>query len=48
VAGRDAVNILTRSVRFRNDKIKARLGWSPKYTTYREGIPGVVKRYLGG
>jgi len=48
LAGRDAVNILTRSVRFRNDKIKARLGWSPKYTTYREGIPGIVKRYLGG
>jgi len=45
VVGRDAVQVLTESVRLRNAKIKARLGWAPKYPTFREGIPGVVRAY---
>ena len=47
VAGRDAVQILQESVRLRNAKIKSALGWAPRYPTYRDGIPGVVREYLG-
>ena len=46
VAGHDAVDILQESVRLRNAKLKSRLGWAPRYPTYRDGIPGVVRRYL--
>jgi nucleoside-diphosphate-sugar epimerase len=47
VAGREAVEVMMESVRLRNRKIKGLLGWSPKYPTYRDGIPGVVRAYLG-
>ena len=45
VAGRDAVNVLRENVRFRNRTLRERLGWSPRFPTYREGIPGVVRAY---
>lgn len=48
VAGQGAVEALQDSVRLRNGKIKARLGWAPRYPTYRDGIPGVVRAYLRG
>lgn len=48
VAGRGAVDALQDSVRLRNGKIRARLGWAPRYPTYRDGIPGVVRAYLEG
>ncbi len=48
VAGRDAVQILQESVRLRNVKVKSRLGWSPQYPTYREGVPAVAQSYLAG
>ncbi len=46
VAGRDAVDVLVESVRLRNQKIKERLGWAPRYPTYQDGIPAVVREYL--
>ena len=46
VAGAGAVEALQDSVRLRNGKIRARLGWAPRYPTYRDGIPGVVRAYL--
>ncbi len=48
VAGAGAVEALQDSVRLRNGKIKARLGWTPRYPTYRDGLPGVVRAYLQG
>ena len=47
VAGRDAIEILRDSVRLRNAKARSRLGWMPRYRSYREGIPDVVRQYLG-
>ena len=46
VAGRDSVNAMMDSVRLRNTKIKTRLGWAPRYPTYRDGLPSVVSAYL--
>jgi nucleoside-diphosphate-sugar epimerase len=45
VAGAGAVEALQDSVRLRNRKITSRLGWAPRYPTYRDGIPGVVREY---
>lgn len=44
-AGRDAISAMMESVRLKNAKIKARLGWSPRFPTYRVGLPGVVREY---
>jgi nucleoside-diphosphate-sugar epimerase len=44
VAGRDPVTAVVRSARSRNDRIKAELGWSPRYATAREGVPDAVAR----
>ena len=46
VAGREAVDVMMGSVRLRNRKIKDRLGWTPKYPSYRDGIPATVRAYL--
>jgi nucleoside-diphosphate-sugar epimerase len=46
VAGGEAVDVMMESVRLRNRKIKDRLGWTPKYPSYREGIPATVLAYL--
>jgi nucleoside-diphosphate-sugar epimerase len=45
VAGRDAVRILQEDVRFRNRTLREKLGWTPRYSTYRDGIPAVVEAY---
>jgi nucleoside-diphosphate-sugar epimerase len=42
VVGRDAVRLLTESLRARNAKLKERLGWTPTYPTLRDGLPSVV------
>jgi nucleoside-diphosphate-sugar epimerase len=44
VAGRDPVQAVVRSARSRNDRIKAELGWTPRYPTAREGVPDAVAR----
>jgi len=46
VVGRDAVDILQENVRVRNQRIKDRLGWVPRFPTHRDGIPPVVAEYL--
>ncbi|MGB8647765.1 MAG: NAD(P)-dependent oxidoreductase [Anaerolineae bacterium] len=33
---------LSRSVRYRTDKIKKMLGWTPRYPTYREGFAEIL------
>jgi nucleoside-diphosphate-sugar epimerase len=42
VIGRDGVDLVTESVRLRNEKLKAALGWTPRYPTLRMGLPSVV------
>ena len=34
-----------QSARYRTDKIKKMLGWSPKYPTYREGIAEILRQW---
>ena len=46
VVGRDAIHALMESVHLRNARIKSRLGWAPRYPTYRDGIPEVARSYL--
>ncbi len=40
--GTDAVRFLQSSVRCRNQRIKDRLGWQPRYPTHREGFRAVI------
>ncbi len=42
VAGSNAVAAVTRSARSSNRKIKAELGWAPRFATASAGIPDVV------
>ncbi|HEV8595416.1 MAG TPA: NAD(P)-dependent oxidoreductase [Thermoplasmata archaeon] len=42
VVGKVGVELVTESVRLRNAKLKARLGWSPAHPTLREGLRTVV------
>ena len=42
VGGRDPVLASTRSARSSNARIKADLGWTPRYPTAREGVPAAV------
>lgn len=44
LAGANAVDALTRSARSSNAKIKAELGWRPRFPTAREGIADAVGR----
>ena len=46
VAGRDVIDAMMDSVRLRNARVKERLGWSPRYATYRDGLPGVVQAFM--
>ena len=43
-AGADPVAAVTRSARSANDRIKAELGWSPRYPTARDGVPDAIAR----
>ncbi len=43
-AGKHAVTAVTRSARSSNARIKAELGWSPRFPTAREGVPDAVAR----
>jgi nucleoside-diphosphate-sugar epimerase len=45
VAGREEVDVMMESVRLRNRKLKDRLGWVPRYPSYRDGIPETVRAY---
>jgi len=42
VIGSVGVQLVTESVRLRNAKLKATLGWTPAYPSLREGLPSVV------
>jgi nucleoside-diphosphate-sugar epimerase len=44
VAGRDPIAAVVRSARSRNDRVKAELGWAPRYPTAKEGVPDAVAR----
>jgi len=43
-AGANAVDAVTRSARSSNAKIKAELGWRPRFPTAREGVADAVAR----
>jgi nucleoside-diphosphate-sugar epimerase len=45
LAGSYAVEFFTASNNTSNAKLKAASSWSPKYPTYREGIPEVVREW---
>ena len=42
VAGRNAVDAVLRSARSSNTKIKHELAWSPRFPSFREGIPDAL------
>ncbi|MFZ1154623.1 MAG: NAD-dependent epimerase/dehydratase family protein [Solirubrobacteraceae bacterium] len=42
VAGRNAVDAVVRSARSSNAKIKRELGWSPRFASFREGVPDAL------
>jgi nucleoside-diphosphate-sugar epimerase len=42
VAGADPVLAVTRSARSSNARIKDELGWTPRFTSAREGVPDAV------
>jgi nucleoside-diphosphate-sugar epimerase len=44
VLGGTTASLLAQSARYRTDKIKKMLGWSPKYPTYREGLAEVFRQ----
>ena len=41
--GGSTAAFLAQSARYRTDKIKKMLGWSPKYPTYREGFAEIFR-----
>src|SRR5204863_9808324 len=41
-AGRDPVRAVVRSARSSNARVKAELGWAPRFPTAREGVPDAV------
>jgi len=43
VVGREPVELLQLSLRLRNGKAKDRLGWRPRFPTYRDGLPDVLR-----
>ena len=43
-AGRNAVDAVLRSARSSNAKIKAELGWAPRFASAREGVPDSIRR----
>ncbi len=42
--GGSTTEFLARSARYRTDKIKKMLGWTPKYPTYREGFAEIFRQ----
>lgn len=45
--GPPVVASLTTSFRVRNDKAKSELGWTPRYPSFSEGLPGVLEALQG-
>lgn len=43
-AGSDTVRAVTRSARSSNAKVKAELGWQPRFASAREGVPDAISR----
>jgi nucleoside-diphosphate-sugar epimerase len=43
-AGSDPIIAVTRSARSSNARIKAELGWAPRFPTAREGLPDAIAR----
>lgn len=39
----DAASLYAASARYRTEKIKKMLGWTPKYPTYREGLAEILR-----
>lgn len=44
VLGGSGATFLAQSARYRTDKIRKMLGWSPKYPTYREGLAEILRQ----
>lgn len=44
VLGGSGAAFLAQSARYRTDKIRKMLGWSPKYPTYREGLAEILRQ----
>jgi nucleoside-diphosphate-sugar epimerase len=44
--GAHLVEVLTASVRCKNQRIKEILDWTPQYPTYREGYPAEIEKWL--
>ena len=44
VAGSNAVDAVVRSARSSNARIKADLGWQPRFASAREGVPDAISR----
>ncbi len=42
-AGNLTVDLATASLRCRNAKLKRQLGWAPRYPSYREGWPAILR-----
>jgi nucleoside-diphosphate-sugar epimerase len=42
VIGKSGVQLITESFRIRNAKAKEKLGWTPAYPTFREGLRSVI------
>ena len=43
IIGGPLVDSLVTSFRISNEKAKQELGWQPRYSTFKEGLPGVLK-----
>lgn len=41
--GFSAVEAVSASLRLKNDKAKQKLGWTPRYATFAEGLPAVLQ-----
>lgn len=47
LAGSVTLEAMTMNQRVRNTKAKKELGWKPKYPTYKEGVPAVIRELEG-
>lgn len=43
IIGGPLVDSLVTSFRLRNDRIKAELGWTPRFATFKDGLPSVLQ-----
>lgn len=48
IIGGPLVESLITSFRISNEKAKRELGWQPRYSTFKEGLPGVLKALEAG